>query len=246
MRPCALIAIAFCAALGACAETPTAFQATAGATLPAGVSDVAPASFAQTCLHSPDLCAAAPLVRGVDGAAPAVTAASPAAPGPPPSGEEPLDDRAALRLLQSVNSGVNGAMARDSALWVNARDEWAPASMTPVGLVGDCKSFAAEKRRRLIEAGFPRDRLFYAVVFRADIGLHALLMARLSRGDYALDSRQPWVTPWYEAAYTYVQKQSLDDPMRWSNLIAPDSDASGAVLLADNHDAQRSAATGFR
>ena len=259
MRPLALLTLALLGLLGACAEAPASLQANAGPVMPVGVPDRAPSSFTATCTHSPSLCgapdtaqvataddsvnAAARLatlamattyrVRGSDGLhiAVLIDMKAPAAAG---AASGAFDDGAALRLLQTVNNAVNGVMARDTSLLINTADDWAPAARTANGLVGDCKSFAAEKRRRLIAAGFPADRLFYAVVFREDIGLHALLMAHLDGGDYALDSRQPWVTPWYEAAYTYVQRQALGDPMHWTNLVAAPTAVVAPILLAQN------------
>ena len=130
-----------------------------------------------------------------------------------------LSDPQALRLLQHVNSAVNARMAGLATEQINARDEWLPARATPSGLAGDCKSFAAEKRRMLIAEGFPADQLSYAVVFRGDLGLHALLMARLNGGDYVLDSRQPWVTPWSEAGYTFVLYQEPGSPGEWRTAL---------------------------
>ncbi len=136
-----------------------------------------------------------------------------------PNAAAVFDDAKARRLLQRVNNEVNGLMARDLHLLVNLADDWTPARRTADGLVGDCKSFAAEKRHRLLAAGFPPGRLFYAVVFRPDIGLHALLMAHLDEGDFALDNRQPWVVPWRDAPYVYVLRQDAKNPLRWRNLV---------------------------
>ncbi len=208
--------------------------ARAGPTMPAGTPDLAPPSFTETCVHSPSVCDRAAASRAAGGEAvgeqtvgeqtveklPGAVSIEQAANAPGGGASRAdFDNAKALRLLQRINILVNGGMARDLSLLVNPADDWAPATPTRNGLVGDCKSFAAEKRRRLILAGFPAERLFYAVVFRRDIGLHALLMAHLDSGDFALDSRDPWVTPWFDTTYTYVQRQALADPMRWTNLI---------------------------
>jgi len=136
----------------------------------------------------------------------------------PPNPVAALSDRAALKLLQHVNSAVNSRIPIDRRLQINTRDEWLPPRVTADGPVGDCKSFAAEKRHRLIAAGFPADRLSYAVVFQRALGLHALLVARLDRGDYILDSRQPWVTPWQDAGYTFVAFQQPGRPTEWRSV----------------------------
>jgi predicted transglutaminase-like cysteine proteinase len=247
MRRSSMLVVALCATLGACAESRTSFVANTGPNVPVGVPDAAPSSFIDTCNRSPDLCGLPGAVALV--ATPAadmnVDATAGADSRPAALAEAGFSDDKALKALQAVNSEVNGVMARGRGLLVNAADQWAPATQTPNGLVGDCKSFAAEKRRRLIAAGFPADRLFYAVVFRADLGLHALLMAHLDRGDYALDSRQPWVTPWYEAPYVYVQRQTPGAPLRWTNLVAPQA-AVAPILLAQNPVAAAISGAGSR
>ncbi len=259
MRLQSLLVVALFGLLGACAEAPASLLATAGPIVPAGTPDRAPASFTGTCARSPALCdlpdpgpvalaetpATLQKVGDTDSLTVAIsinlTANAAAAAG----AGEAFDPAKAMRLLQAVNSAVNGRMARDMTLLVNPADDWTPAIGTSNGLVGDCKNFAAEKRRRLIAAGFPADRLFYAVVFREDIGLHALLMAHLDGGDYALDSRQPWVTPWYEAGYTYVQRQVLGDQMQWTNLVAPPA-AAAPILLAQGGPAATAMGAGSR
>lgn len=248
MRAVLPLVLGFCLVLGACAEAPAHLTEAAGAMVPVGVPDAAPASFVATCARTPLLCGvsagsdrlaseppadkAAPAAQGADPADGVRDGAATSAAMPQPT-DPGFDDRSALRLLQSVNSEVNGAMTSEKHLLVNAADDWAPAEPTATGFVGDCKSFAAEKRRRLLAAGFPADRLFYAVVFRDDLGLHALLMAHLEGGDYALDSRGPWVVRWYEAPYTYVQRQVAGDPMHWANLVMS-RPAAAPILLADN------------
>ena len=264
MRAALPLVLGFCLVLGACAETPVRLTEAAGAMVPVGVPDAAPASFVATCARAPSLCdASASAAAGVDRLAsgpptPAETAAASAqgagladgardgaaAPAPQPT-DPGFDDRAALRLLQTVNNEVNGSMLPDTRLLVNVADDWSPATPTVRGFVGDCKSFAAEKRRRLLAAGFPADRLFYAVVFREDLGLHALLMAHLDGGDYALDSRGPWVMRWYEAPYTYVQRQIAGDPMHWANLVMS-RPAAAPILLAESRTAAATPGAGSR
>ncbi len=220
-------AVALCAILAACADRPAAWSVGSSQMPAEGVPDRAPASFSATCSRNPLLCAS--LMRQVDGdGAPAST----------PSAVPSFDDAKALRLVEKVNADVNGAMARPGLL-INAADDWAPALETPGGLAGDCKSFAAEKRRRLIAAGFPRDRLFYAVVFRKDIGLHALLMVRLDAGDYAMDSRGPLVLPWRRVDYLYVLRQAPGDPYRWINLVAPPQSVATGLMAVNEANAPK-------
>lgn len=85
---------------------------------------------------------------------------------------------------------------------------------------GDCEDYAIEKRMRLVEAGFPADRLFYAVVYRANFGLHTVLVARLSDGDYVLDSANPQVLPWTRVRYSWLRVQSTTNPYLWRRVGA--------------------------
>ncbi|HWK37089.1 transglutaminase-like cysteine peptidase [Sphingomonas sp.] len=80
----------------------------------------------------------------------------------------------------------------------------------------DCKDLAIEKRLRLIEAGFPADRLRVAVVYSRSAGLHILLVAQTDdRGEVVLDSRQDRIVRWDKARYRWLSVQSADDPMAW-------------------------------
>jgi hypothetical protein len=53
------------------------------------------------------------------------------------------------------------------------------------------------------------------VAFRVDLGLHAVLVAHTGEGDFVLDNRSAYVTPWAKAPYIWVKRQSQEDPMRW-------------------------------
>lgn len=113
----------------------------------------------------------------------------------------PNMDRIAL-INRTVNRDVRG-VERVAAM--GGVEGWVRPVKTRAGVIGDCKNFAVEKRARLIEAGFPASDLRYAVVYRHDIGLHAVLVARVAERDYVLDNRTPWVLPWQDAPYTWVK-----------------------------------------
>jgi predicted transglutaminase-like cysteine proteinase len=123
-----------------------------------------------------------------------------------------------LRLAERVNRSVNDAMTfRD-----DPTDRWErpQAGRKSAWLQGDCEDYAIEKRARLISAGFPPDRLFYAVGYRRSVGLHAVLVARIDGRDLVLDNRTPWVRPYSEAPYTWVAHQSALTPEKWFSSIA--------------------------
>ena len=50
---------------------------------------------------------------------------------------------------------------------------------------------------------------------------HAVLLARTSRGDFVLDNKTDRVRRWYETAYHFVKRQSVNDPNRWVSVGDP-------------------------
>ena len=158
--------------------------------------------------------------------------------------EKPLPEKPAaeseLSRINAVNRAVNHdvrGVERVSAL--GGTEGWVRPSMTRSGLVGDCKNFAVEKHARLLEAGIPESRLRYAVVYRRDIGLHAVLVVRVADRDYVLDNRSPWVVPWNDAPYTWVK---INEPgSGWKQVLSAENVAgriSGSSTQARVADAQ--------
>jgi predicted transglutaminase-like cysteine proteinase len=119
-------------------------------------------------------------------------------------------------LLRRVNRRVNRHVRQVSDVTrFGQRDLWR-ASGIARGAVGDCEDIALEKRRLLIAAGAPADRLFLAVAYgRGGVGLHLVLIARTERGDVVLDSRSSSITPWSNAPYTWIAMQSAIRPETW-------------------------------
>jgi predicted transglutaminase-like cysteine proteinase len=118
-------------------------------------------------------------------------------------------------LLQRINRLVNGRVRQRTDLEIYGQAEVWRRSGIGKGAAGDCEDLAIEKRFELADAGFPADRLSFAVVYARGIGLHTVLVARLSSGDYVLDSRSPYIQPWADAPYSWIALQSTEDPMAW-------------------------------
>jgi len=154
---------------------------------------------------------------------PAVTPPSP--PAAPMSAHAdlaaPMTDPAKLEMLNRVNRFVNGAVAQRRDINVYVVEEYWRRSGAGLGASGDCKDIAVEKRLELIQQGFPPADLFYAIGFREDIGLHAVLIARTEAGDVVLDSRTPYVVSWSDAPYIWVKRQSREDPQVWALVNGP-------------------------
>ena len=79
-------------------------------------------------------------------------------------------------------------------------------------------------------AGVAPGALFYAIAYRSDIGLHAVLVAHTARGDLVLDSRSPRIIPWREAPYTWVQRQSQSEAFVWAMVIRSNVPSAPIIL----------------
>jgi predicted transglutaminase-like cysteine proteinase len=211
MRVLSLVLVAPMLMLAACASTSepslkVAIAPAAQSARPAkmeaflGAPTTPPRNFNAMCDRDDDLCESPLLQR-----ASYVADETPA-----------LTEDAQLKLLQVVNRQVN-QNAREvlDSRSLGVDDRWNRPIRQGSALVGDCEDFAVEKRARLVEAGFPAEALSYAMVYRSDIGLHAILVAHLDSGDFVLDSRTPWVTSWTEAPYTWVKVQSNRNARDW-------------------------------
>ncbi|WP_171981890.1 transglutaminase-like cysteine peptidase [Brevundimonas sp. LM2] len=134
-----------------------------------------------------------------------------------------------VAINRAVNNAVRG-VERVSAM--GGIEGWVRPSMTRWGLVGDCKNFAVEKRERLIEAGVSASQLRYAVVYRRDIGLHAVLVVRVNDRDYVLDNRSVHVLPWQDAPYTWVK---VNEPGEgWKQVLNAEFTAASLSVTAPN------------
>jgi predicted transglutaminase-like cysteine proteinase len=120
-----------------------------------------------------------------------------------------------LKTLKDINKEVNHNAIQRTDIDQMGIDEFWRRPINYQHPVGDCEDLAIEKRMRLVERGFPASRLFYAVTFRATIGLHTILVARLDDGDYVLDSMSPHVLRWNETGYVWLRQQSTEDPLMW-------------------------------
>lgn len=118
-------------------------------------------------------------------------------------------------LLQRINRLVNGRVRQRTDLEIYGQAEVWRRSGIHKGATGDCEDLAIEKRFELADAGFPQDRLSFAIVYARGIGLHTVLVAHLTSGDYVVDSRTPYIQPWAETPYSWIAIQSTEDPMVW-------------------------------
>ncbi len=129
-------------------------------------------------------------------------------------GRLPFAER--LKMLERVDRYVNGNVRQATDMEVYGVEEYWNRSGVGPGARGDCEDLAIEKRMELIEQGYPAEDLFYAVAYRRDIGLHAVLVAHTEMGDLVLDSLSTYITLWSRAPYTWVKRQSQTSSMVWT------------------------------
>ncbi len=86
---------------------------------------------------------------------------------------------------------------------------------------GDCEDYALEKRRLLMQAGWPREALLMTVVRDQNGNGHAILTVKTDRGEYILDNQTNDILPWSDTGYRFVKRQSQSDPNVWVSLGEP-------------------------
>jgi predicted transglutaminase-like cysteine proteinase len=124
-------------------------------------------------------------------------------------------DARAWRELARINRDVNEAVEPMSDLehW-GQLERWS----YPTDGKGDCEDYVLEKRKRLMAAGWPRQALLITVVRDTKGDGHAVLTVRTDRGDFVLDNQETRVKAWTDTGYTFVKRQSAEDPNRWVSL----------------------------
>ncbi len=177
------------------------------------------------------------LIRSTDSTPPTVTTAVAYSRGaedhmPPAIGRLPFSDR--LKMLERVDRYVNGNVRQATDMEVYGVEEYWNRSGVGPGARGDCEDLAIEKRMELIDQGFPPEDLFYAVAYRRDIGLHAVLVAHTEMGDLVLDSLSTYITVWNRAPYTWVKRQSQANSMVWN--MVDEVDRARPVLRVASQD----------
>jgi predicted transglutaminase-like cysteine proteinase len=118
--------------------------------------------------------------------------------------------------LQRINQRVNEVIEPITNLehWGTMVDHWD----YPIDGKGDCKVYALYKRKLLVEQGFPRQALLMTVVRDLDGEGHAILTVKTDHGEFVLDNLSDEIRPWDATGYTFVKRQSQDDPNVWLDL----------------------------
>ena len=118
-----------------------------------------------------------------------------------------------LHILDHVNRDVNAAIEPISNLdhWGTMLDHWD----YPVDGKGDCKIYALEKRRRLLEIGFPRQALLMTIVRDLEGNGHTIVTVKTDKGELILDNMVDDIRAWDATGYKFVKRQSQSDPNIW-------------------------------
>ena len=126
----------------------------------------------------------------------------------------------AWSLLHKINSEVNASIMPVSNLehWGTIADHWD----YPTDGKGDCKIYALQKRRLLIEKGVPRQALLMTIVKDHNSRGHTILTVRTDKGDFILDNLTNDILSWDATGYRFVKRQSQEDPNVWLSILLLD------------------------
>lgn len=125
-------------------------------------------------------------------------------------------DAIRMRDLNTVNMDVNDSLFFNTDL--AGRDTWE----YPQDGYADCEDYALEKRRRLMDLGWPASTLLLTMAEKKNEELeawrhHVVLTVRTAQGDYVLDNEIRPAVSWDKAArlYRFTIMQSAYDPRVW-------------------------------
>jgi predicted transglutaminase-like cysteine proteinase len=80
---------------------------------------------------------------------------------------------------------------------------------------GNCKHYALEKRRRLVDDGVPSNALSLAIVVTSKNEVHAVLVVSTDQGDVVMDNLTDEVRSWRQTDYRWLARQTPGDPLHW-------------------------------
>src|SRR5882724_6232143 len=121
----------------------------------------------------------------------------------------------AWRDLSRVNRYVNETIKP-----ITDMDHWGVIEKWsyPTDGYGDCEDYVLQKRKMLIDAGWPRDALLITVVRDKRGDGHAVLTVKSDKGEFILDNQNEDIVLWTETGYRFVKRQSQYDVNIWVSL----------------------------
>jgi predicted transglutaminase-like cysteine proteinase len=124
----------------------------------------------------------------------------------------------AWRDLNLVNRSVNTRVKPMTDLeHYGVVEKWA----FPDDGYGDCEDYVLEKRRVLMQAGWPREALLITVVRDKQGEGHAVLTVKTDKGEFILDNQNEEIVLWSATGYKFVKRQAQSDPNAWVSLGDP-------------------------
>lgn len=118
--------------------------------------------------------------------------------------------------VYQVNTKVNTTIAP-----VSDMEQYGQAELwTYPTTAGDCEDYLLLKKRELEQLGFDSGALLITVVLDEKGEGHAVLTVASTEGDYVLDNRRNDVLLWKNTGYTFLKRQSQQDPRTWVALTA--------------------------
>ncbi len=149
---------------------------------------------------------------------------------------EPQTDTSAGDITTSSTAGLPSPVALTSERWreLNEVNTYFNRTVRPVedidlvqkvewwsyaiNSAGDCEDYVLEKRRALIDRGWPADALLITVVRQWNGQGHAVLTVVTDKGDLVLDNLAMGIVSFDKAPYTWLMRQSRQHPMHWVKL----------------------------
>jgi predicted transglutaminase-like cysteine proteinase len=121
------------------------------------------------------------------------------------------------QILDKINTRVNHTIEPISNLahWGTILDHWD----YPTDGKGDCKIYALEKRRLLMQAGLPRQALLMTIVRDLNGEGHAILTVKTDKGEFTLDNLTDEIRPSDATGYHFLKRQSQADPNIWVAIV---------------------------
>jgi len=121
----------------------------------------------------------------------------------------------AWRDLSRVNQWVNENVRPMTDLdHYGVVEKWA----YPTDGYGDCEDYVLQKRKMLIDAGWPREALLITVVRDKRGDGHAVLTVKSDKGEFILYNQNEEIVLWNETGYRFVKRQSQYDVNIWVSL----------------------------
>jgi predicted transglutaminase-like cysteine proteinase len=121
----------------------------------------------------------------------------------------------AWRDLTRVNQWVN-----ENVRPLTDMDHWGVVEKWsyPTDGYGDCEDYVLQKRKMLVDAGWPREALLITVVRDKRGDGHAVLTVKSDKGEFILDNQNEEIVAWTETGYRFVKRQSQYDVNVWVSL----------------------------